>query len=150
MSFGIVPEGNLTAWLFGLVLFATRVNLGIGMLTAMAVTAVSPIVDPLTHAFGLWLLSLEFVKSLLIRWYDAAFVPWLRLNNTVVLSSTALGLLLLYPIQHISQRVASSLAPRLKQSFSHGTNTKVVNEPAPSDLPAVVQEALQQVTFRTA
>ena len=110
---GLIPKGNLTAWLFGCLLLATRVNLGVGMLTAMTVTALSPTIDPLTHALGLRLLSLDAAKSLLMRWHDAPFVPWLRLNNTVVLGSTTLGLILLYPAKHIAETSASSILPRL-------------------------------------
>ena len=50
---GIVPKGNLTAWLFGLLLLATRVNLGVGMLTAFLVTGLSSLTDPLTHGIGI-------------------------------------------------------------------------------------------------
>lgn len=145
MLVGIIPKGNLTAWLFGFLLLATRVNLGVGMLTAMAVTAASPLIDPLTHAFGLRLLSLEFVRSCLIRWHDAPFIPWLRLNNTVVVGSTTLGLILLYPLQHIAERVASSVIPRLQRIRDRSAKVEVASEPAPSNLPAGVQAALQQV-----
>lgn len=100
---GVVPKGNLTAWFFGVVLCATRVNLGAGMLTALLVTGVSSFTDPLTHGIGVRLLSIQSFQAWLGTAHEWPLVPWLAWNNTVVLGSTVLGLALLYPIQHISR-----------------------------------------------
>ncbi len=115
MLVGLVPKGNLTACIFGFVMLGTRVNLGAGMLTALGVTALSPWLDPLTHGIGWRLLSISSVQAMLGRWYDTPFFPWLALNNTVVLGSTLLGLVLLYPVQHLSEMVIESLSPHLQR-----------------------------------
>ena len=109
MVIGLIPKGNLTAWIFGFVLFSLRVNLGAGLLTAIVITSVSSFIDPLTHKIGLRLLSWEPLQHLLLQWHDAPLVPWLALNNTVVLGSTILGLTLFYPVKRLSEQCAQSM-----------------------------------------
>ena len=112
MLVGLIPKGNLTAWLFGFLLVATRINLGVGLLTVLAVSSVSTLLDPLTHGIGLRILSQSTIQAQFAAWYDAPFVPWLAWNNTVVLGSMALGLALLYPVQHLSEFVVRQFQRR--------------------------------------
>lgn len=142
MWLGMIPKGNLTAWLVGVILLATRVNLGCGMLTAMGVTAISTWVDPLTHGIGQRLLNLEGLRSLLATWHDAPLVPWLCLNNTVVLGSTTLGLVLLYPVQHVMFQIVSWVSPLVQRWWNRKADREAEETP---QFPASVEDALRQV-----
>lgn len=112
MLVGLIPKGNLTAWAFGFVLFGLRVNLGAGLLTAIIFTSLNSLFDPLSHGIGLRLLSLQKMQQLLVRLHDAPLVPWLALNNTVVLGSTVLGLALCYPVKRMTQRCVEMVQSR--------------------------------------
>jgi uncharacterized protein (TIGR03546 family) len=128
---GIVPKGNLTAWLFGMVLLATKVNLGVGMLTAILVSSINAWTDPLTHAIGMRLLKSPEIQNLLVRWSDKPLVPWLALNNTIVLGSATLGLAVLYPAKHLSWLLIELVTGRIQAV--RGLRTPA-NEPrTPSD-----------------
>ncbi len=111
MLVGLVPKGNLTAGVLAFVLFAIRANLGAGLLTAFAVSAMSPWLDPLTHGIGLRLLSWNIVRNTMGSFHNAPVFPWLALNNTVVLGSLLLGLALVYPTYHLSHRLIEQIGP---------------------------------------
>jgi len=110
---GLVPKGNLIAVSLTVLLFATRVNLGVGLLTAMGVSALAPVVDPLLHGFGWKILTHPGVQTCLASWYERPLIPWTDLDNTVVAGGLALGLVLFYPAYHLSRPLFERYHPRL-------------------------------------
>ncbi len=100
---GLVPKGNLLAIALGMVLAASRVNLGIAAAAIICCSLASPLLDPLSHRMGSWLLSQPALREFWTWLYNQPVVPWTAFNNSVVLGSLVLGLLLLYPIHRISR-----------------------------------------------
>jgi uncharacterized protein (TIGR03546 family) len=100
---GILPKGNLLAASATFLLFALRVNLGMGLTAIFLVSLMAPDLDRLTHGIGTRVLQVPAVYALLSRSYDLPLVPWTSLNNTVVVGSLLLGLLLMYPTYHIGR-----------------------------------------------
>lgn len=94
---GLVPKGNLLAPLLMTGVALVRVNLAAVACAALAVSWIGVWVDPLTHQLGMWLLHARPLAPLWTALYDLPVVPWTRFNNTVVLGSLALGLLLAAP-----------------------------------------------------
>ncbi len=88
---GLVPKGNLTAAGLTVVLFASRVNLGTGMIAAFCFSWIGTLLDPMTHRVGLAILTYQPLQPLWARLHDLPLVPWTGLNNTVVLGSLLLG-----------------------------------------------------------
>lgn len=119
---GLVPKGNLTAWLFGIILVATKVNLGAGMLAAILVSTISVGIDPLTHEIGLRLLKIQSIQQMLGRLSEKPLVPWLALNNTVVLGSVVLGLSVLYPVKHLACCALEWISSRITHRERAATN----------------------------
>lgn len=119
---GLIPKGNLTAWMFGTLFFALRVNIGAGLLTALLVASISSWLDPLTHGIGLRLLQTKFAHDSLVSWYELPLVPWLGFNNTVTLGSTVLGLALLVPLQHFAKSTVRSYQAKWSSSQTTQTN----------------------------
>ena len=98
MVIGLVPKGNLTAILLMALLGSLRVNLAAGALGIFIFTWVGMLLDPISHRLGFFLLTRESLAPLWIALYDTNLVPWTAFNNTVVLGSTLIGLILLYPV----------------------------------------------------
>ena len=111
MIVGLIPKGNLTAVILAMLMAALRLNLGAGLLTAFCVSTLSPHLDALTHGIGIRILDWDITERILTRWFDLPLVPWLALNNTVVLGNLLLGLVLFYPTYRISQTAATRVAP---------------------------------------
>ena len=100
---GLVPKGNLLAIMLGMMLAATRVNLGTAATAIICCSLASPLFDPVSHLLGSWLLN---QPSLCVFWtwlYNQPVVPWTAFNNSVVLGSFVTGLLFLYPAHRLSQ-----------------------------------------------
>ncbi len=102
MMIGLVPKGNMTALLLLLVLLATHANLAAGLAAAALFSWVGMWTDRLAHLVGLAVLKAGPVQPVGAWLYDVPLAPWTALNNTVVLGSLLLGLVLFYPVYHLS------------------------------------------------
>lgn len=100
---GLLPKGNLTAVLFATLLLATRVNTGMGLLTAFCTSWLSPGLDPWCDAIGRGILTNEGWQNQFATWYQLPMVPWFGLHNTVVLGSLILGCAAILPAYYLSQ-----------------------------------------------
>lgn len=100
---GLVPKGNLLAIALGMILAASRVNLGIAAAAIVCCSLASPLLDPLSHLVGSWLLRLPSLHSFWTWLYNQPVAPWTAFNNSVVLGSLILGITLLYPVDRISR-----------------------------------------------
>jgi uncharacterized protein (TIGR03546 family) len=118
LAVGLIPKGNLLAIAMMMVLCASRVNLGIGLLTAFATSWLGVFVDPVTHRLGLWLLSHETLVPYWTQLYDMPVVPWTAFNNTVVLGSFVMGLLLVYPVYRLSEPGFAKYSPIVAERLS--------------------------------
>lgn len=94
---GLLPKGNLLAILVATLICSTRVSLGTAMVSALLFSLIGYFSDPLTDRMGQAFLSYPaFVPfwTMIYRW---PLVPWTSFNNTVVMGSLVLGLLLWCP-----------------------------------------------------
>ena len=118
LAVGLIPKGNLIAIAMMMVLCASRINLGIGLLTVFAVSWAGVFVDPLTHRLGAWLLAHETLVPFWTRFYDMPIAPWTSFNNTVVLGSFVTGLLLIYPVYRLSEPGFAKYSPVIAERLA--------------------------------
>ena len=111
MAIGLLPKWNLIVVSLTVLLFALRVNVGSGLLTAFVVSLISPHLDPVTHGIGIRILNRPDVYHRLANWYDLPLVAWTSLNNTVVLGGCVLAFALFYPVYHLSESVLWRIGP---------------------------------------
>jgi uncharacterized protein (TIGR03546 family) len=103
MVAGLVPKGNLIAVALMLIICGSKVNLGTATLAALAFSWVGMLSDPLSHEVGLWLLTQESLHGFWTSLYNMPIVPWTKFNNTIVLGSLVLGLLVFYPVYRLAK-----------------------------------------------
>jgi uncharacterized protein (TIGR03546 family) len=119
MLIGLVPKGNLTAAALGVIVLASRANLGTAALATGLFSWVGMWLDPLTHRLGTALLTREAWQVQCARLYELPLVPWTRLNNTVVLGSLLLGIGLFLPVYGLSrwafERYRESILKRIEE-----------------------------------
>lgn len=117
MLVGLVPKGNLTAVVLGVLALSLQANLAAVLGSAGLFTLLSVWVDPLAHDVGLRVLSRPGLQSIGAWLYDLPLVPWTALNNTVVFGSLLLGAVLFWPVYYMvwrgCQRGRPWLAARL-------------------------------------
>jgi uncharacterized protein (TIGR03546 family) len=104
MMIGLVPKDNLTAVALGILLFALRVNLAAGSLSALAFLWVGLVFEPILDRIGFALLTWPVLEPVWSSLYRQPLVPWTDLNNTLVMGGLVLGLILCYPVYHVSSR----------------------------------------------
>lgn len=75
-----------------------RVNFSMFFMSTALFAILGFFLDPLFDAFGYWILvDLSFLRSLWVSISSAPILPFFRLNNTVVIGSLALSLILFIP-----------------------------------------------------
>jgi uncharacterized protein (TIGR03546 family) len=103
---GLIPKDNLLA----LFLLAMVALLPINQLFACAVACLVSLVGPWTTPFTDWIgyqvLRWELVGSVLASLYTLPMVPWFRLENTIVMGSMIVGLVLWIPAYYLSLRAS--------------------------------------------
>lgn len=117
MLVGLVPKGNLTAVVLMAVALSLRANLAAVVGSAGLFTAFGAWVDPLAHDLGWRVLTRPSLQPMGAWLYDLPLFPWTGLNNTVVLGSLLLGLVLFWPVYYVvwhgCRRARPWLAARL-------------------------------------
>lgn len=117
---GLSPLGaphNLFLLLLVLVL---RVNLSLFLLSFALFSAIAWLIDPWAHSMGLALLQAGSLEGLWTAMYNSGFWRFMAFNNTLVLGSTVMALVLAVPLfflvtflvrnyrEHIMEKVQKS------------------------------------------
>lgn len=110
---GLVPKGNLIAVALGIVLAASRANLGVAAATILVCSFVSPYLDPLFDQLGGWLLAHPQLQDMWTQLYNKPVMPWTDFNNSVVLGSLVIGVLALYPMYRLSRPIFTAYSEKV-------------------------------------
>jgi uncharacterized protein (TIGR03546 family) len=81
-----------------LILYLVNVNLGFGLLGILITTVLSFGLDPWAGKIGALILSMPTLTPLWTLLYNIPLVPFTRFNNTVMMGSVILALILAIPI----------------------------------------------------
>lgn len=112
MMVGLIPKDSLLVYLFGLVIFATNINLLATSLSAFGFMWIGSWLDPVSHQVGHLILTQQGLQSTFLWLYEQPLVPWTRFNNTVVMGSLVIGLIAFYPVYLASRVLFARWAPR--------------------------------------
>ena len=91
---GLLPKDSLLPYAIGAIALLTNANLLTLILSVLFFSWVGPAADPLTHQIGGWVLALDSMESVWAWLYQVPLMPWTRFENTVVMGSLVLGILL--------------------------------------------------------
>jgi len=96
---GLTPFWTLQSVLLFLVLFVFKVNMAAGTLAILLAGLLAYLADPLFHALGYFILTgIPFLQGLWEALFNMPVAPLTRFNNTVVMGSTVVGLVLAVPL----------------------------------------------------
>ncbi len=113
MLIGLVPKGNLIAISLMTLFCALRINLAAGTASIALFTWAGMFLDPISHRVGQFLLAHPALEPYWASLYTVKLMPWTAYNNTVVLGSTAIGLVLLVPVYALSRPAFARITPGL-------------------------------------
>jgi len=96
---GLLPVKGLLPYVLLFFGFIINVNLVIMFVAAAIFKLISFVVDPVANQLGYFLLvKSEGLKSLWTSLYNMPLVPFTRFNNTLVMGSLVVGVLLFLPL----------------------------------------------------
>ncbi|HEY8278478.1 MAG TPA: TIGR03546 family protein [Bdellovibrionota bacterium] len=91
---GMTPAFSLQTLLIFLCLFVFRIQIGMAFLACFFFKFVAWVLDPLFHAVGSSILELGALQGIFTRLYNMPLVPLTRFNNSVVMGSGVVAILL--------------------------------------------------------
>lgn len=99
MMLGFIGFRTLISVPVMLCIIVLNVNLASVIFAAVLFRFIAYLMDPLIHALGYWVLvDVEQLRSVWTTLYSVKFVPYTRFNNTVVMGSFIIALVLLVPL----------------------------------------------------
>jgi len=116
---GLTPSFLIGICVFFLVLLV-NVNISMAILSMAVFKLLAYAADPLAHELGYFLLvKAEPLKPLWTALYNAPFVPFTKFNNTVVMGSFAIGLLLFLPLFFLGAKFVTVYRSHLMQKVQN-------------------------------
>lgn len=126
MAIGLIPSFVIKILLFiGLILI--NVNFATALFAAAVCGLLAFLFDPLFHSFGYFLLTdIGFLRPLYTALYNTPFVPFTGFNNTVVMGSFVVCLLLSVPVYIGVARGVIRYRERLEPVIGQSKIVKVI------------------------
>ena len=94
---GLIPKDNLVVVALVAMIAVLRTNQLVACATAVALSFAGVWFNPITSAIGVTLLEQPMIAKLIGYLYQFPVLPWLSLENTLVLGGIGLGILTLLP-----------------------------------------------------
>jgi uncharacterized protein (TIGR03546 family) len=117
---GFSPFLSLQTLLILVCCFFFRIQLGAALLSAFFFKFIAYLFDPISDALGRSVLESSTPHSLFVELYNIPLVPMTRFNNSIVMGSAILGLLLLIPAFFLFrkgiEKYRATIVARYKQS----------------------------------
>ena len=102
---GLTPISAMHNYFILLLILMLNVNIGAAFISMGLFKIIGFALDPLADALGYWLLvDLKNLDSLWTSLYNMPIVPFTRFNNTVVLGSLVISLILFVPIKIFAEK----------------------------------------------
>jgi uncharacterized protein (TIGR03546 family) len=132
MLLGLAPTNLLYLLMIVFCVSIFKINVSGAFLGALIFGLLSFAFDPISNQIGIMLLITN--KGLLPFWtmlYNLPIVPWLNFNNTLMLGSIVLGLILFIPVYFGSINLLAYFRTHLKEKLA---NSKLVKSLKASSL----------------
>ncbi len=94
---GFSPILSLQAFIVLFLAFFFRIQLGAAFLSAFFFKFVAFLIDPLADQLGRSILESQSLRPIFVSLYNMPLVPLTRFNNSIVMGSAVVGLLLAVP-----------------------------------------------------
>ncbi len=123
---GMAPVFSLQTLVIFTIILVFRVQFGAAMLAAFFFKIVAYIFDPLFNDVGAWFLELPSLQPTFTWMYNAPFVPLTRFNNTVVMGSGVVSLVLFPFILFLSAFLIKKYRETVVQRFKNSVLFKAI------------------------
>jgi len=94
---GFSPFLSLQTLVLILLIFMFRIQIGAALFSSFLFKFVAFLLDPVTDTLGRWVLEARPMRPVFVTLYNLPIVPFTRFNNSIVMGSAVLGIVLLIP-----------------------------------------------------
>jgi len=99
MILGLTPLWSLHNLLVVVLIIILRVNISMAIFSFLLCSGIAYLLDPLFHGLGYRLLAqISALKGFWTMLYNTAVIPLTRYNNTIVMGSLIISLILIFPM----------------------------------------------------
>ena len=117
---GMTPALSLQTFLIFICIFVFRIQIGAAFVSAFFFKFIAFLLDPAFDAVGFWFLNLPSLQSIFTQAYNMPIVPFTRFNNTIVMGSGVLSILLspfvFFAAWFIVRQYRATIVARYKQT----------------------------------
>lgn len=117
---GFAPFISIQTVIVLLLVFIFRIQLGAAFLSAFFFKFVAYLLDPVADHLGRFVLEAEAIRPLLVSMYNMPIVPLTRFNNSIVMGSLVISLILVVPAFFIFKslilKYRETIVARFKQT----------------------------------
>jgi len=118
MIIGLTPFWSLHNLLIIILIIIFNVNIGIAIASFALFSAFAYLFDPLFHSFGYYILvDIDFLHGLWISMYKIPVLALSNFNNTVVMGSLIISIVLLLPFFFLSRYGVVQYREKLDPKF---------------------------------
>lgn len=110
---GLTPKGSLHNAVILVLIFLLPVNKSASLVSLALFSMVAYLLDPMFNRVGESLLTSSPLQGVWTALYNAPVVPWTSFNNTLVLGSLAVALILFVPIFSVTSQVVTKYRERV-------------------------------------
>ncbi|NPA51840.1 MAG: TIGR03546 family protein [Aquificae bacterium] len=117
MILGFLPFFNFFSFFVIVLAFVININISMFILSSGVFATIGLLLDPVFDKVGYAILTFEPLIPLWTFLYNIPYVQWTGYNNTVVMGSLAISLLLAVPIFFITNRLIIKYREKLAWIF---------------------------------
>lgn len=108
IAVGLIPKDSLLPYVIGAIAILSTANLLCFAIGVIVAHIVSPALDHITHLIGSWFLTFDPLEPFWATLSEFPLVAWTRFNNSVVMGTFVLGILLAGPTYTMTRMVSRS------------------------------------------
>ena len=122
LIFGFSPFLSLQCLILLFIVFFFRIQLGAALLSAFFFKFIAFLVDPLSDRLGRLVLEDPGLRPLFVEMYNMPLIPMTRFNNSIVMGSGLMALILMVPAYFVFKALIMSYRMAVVARFR---NTKI-------------------------
>ncbi len=127
MILGLTPFWSLHNLIVILLIILVRVNISIAIFSFLVFSSIAYLVDPLFHNLGYFILvDVTFLRGLWIALYNIPILALSNFNNTVVMGSLIVSLLLIFPMYPLTEKGVVLYRERIDSKVQKWKITKIM------------------------
>lgn len=123
---GMSPTLSLQSLLIFLILLIFRIQFGAAFISAFIFKFVAFLFDPFFHKVGHFILKLESLQEVYTSFYNMPIIPFTRFNNTVVMGSGVVGIIVFPFVYFIFKLLVSKYRETIVARFRQTRFWKMV------------------------